>query len=184
MFVTRTGGTGEREGQMKAVFLDEVGGTGSEVDKGECKREPEKERALHLGLANYSIPFHIYRIPRSMALPQNTYSRRISRRIEDWYVFAPSSSALPSADSPPYQTQPVSTPLPPSPLPSLKSRRRKVAKDPAPTIVDSKLQTLISKVKWTSPKIILHRAGKMLSSILQICPLLQFLVHSLVVPLL
>ena len=31
--VTRTGGVGDKEGQMKAVFLDELGHTGK-VDKG------------------------------------------------------------------------------------------------------------------------------------------------------
>lgn len=34
MLVTRTVGTGDREGQMKAVFLDEVGHEGK-VDAGE-----------------------------------------------------------------------------------------------------------------------------------------------------
>lgn len=33
VLVTRTGGTGDKEGQMKAVFLDELGHTGK-VDKG------------------------------------------------------------------------------------------------------------------------------------------------------
>lgn len=33
VLVTRTVGTGEREGQMKAVFLDDVGNAGK-VDKG------------------------------------------------------------------------------------------------------------------------------------------------------
>lgn len=33
MLVTRTGGSGEKEGQLKAVFLDEIG-TEGRIDKG------------------------------------------------------------------------------------------------------------------------------------------------------
>lgn len=36
VFVTRTGGGGDGVGQMKAVFLDEIGERGV-VDKGECE---------------------------------------------------------------------------------------------------------------------------------------------------
>jgi hypothetical protein len=34
VLVTRTGGSGEKEGQLKAVFLDEIG-TEGRIDKGE-----------------------------------------------------------------------------------------------------------------------------------------------------
>jgi transcription initiation factor TFIIE subunit beta len=46
VFVTRTGGTGDREGQMKAVFLDEIGNQGK-VDEGAptplLRREPRED---------------------------------------------------------------------------------------------------------------------------------------------
>lgn len=53
VLVTRTVGTGEREGQMKAVFLDEVGNAGK-VDKGAFFAAFEEEARAHERLGEQS----------------------------------------------------------------------------------------------------------------------------------